>query len=228
MIEIKDCWLTDKCKKRLKDGKCPEFCIKLFKLNALFDNALMTDPQRKHVNLHLDADEKDRSAFEKLRSIELDIENFVLNGENIFIYSPICGNGKTAWSIRLMQAYFNKIWHKSDISCKGLFINVPRFFLELKNSISNENEYVNHIKKNVLDADIVIWDEVATKSLTVYEHEHLLYMINARIDAKKSNIYTSNLQPYDLNEKLGSRLYSRVINNSTVLEFKGSDKRGMN
>src|SRR5574344_1121260 len=41
----------------------------------------------------------------------------------LMVYSTNCGNGKTSWSLRLVQAYFNKIWPKASLTCKALFIN---------------------------------------------------------------------------------------------------------
>lgn len=223
MIETKDCWLKGSCK-----AKCdPTFCIKLFKLDNLYEQALISMHQRKHVNLRIDSDGSDKGAFIKLKSIETNIVDFVNNGENLYIHSSNYGNGKTSWSLRLVQAYFNNIWHKTDMRCRALFINVPRFLLTLKDNISHESDYIQHIKQNVLSADIVIWDEVGVKTLTEYEHENLLNLINTRLDDRKSNIYTSNLSAEELREKIGERLYSRIINSSTNIEFFGVDKRGL-
>lgn len=86
---------------------------------------------------------------------------------------------------------------------------------------------MDYINENVLEADLVVWDEVAIKNLSNYDHEHLLSMINVRLDQGKSNIYTSNLSKEDLYEKVGERLYSRIVNLSTVIELRGSDKRGI-
>ena len=126
------------------------------------------------------------------------------------------------------MSYIFHIWYKSDMSCRALFINVPWLFIALKDNISSPSEYIKHIKENVLTADIVVWDEIGTKAVTTFEHEHLLSLINARIDNNKTNIFTSNLSPIQLKESVGERLYSRVINLSDIIEFKGSDKRGIN
>lgn len=232
MILSNNCYLKPTCKK-FQSRRCDcensseFFCPKLFKIDYLYNESLMTDIQRKHFDLHLDADGTDEEAFGILKSIQDNIETFVNQGNNLYIHSCTTGNGKTAWAIRLLQTYFETVWYKSELGCKGLFINVPRFLLSLKDSISCKNDYVDHIKSSVLDADIVVWDEVGVKALTPFEHEHLLSLINARIDSNKSNIYTSNLQPQDLREKLGDRLYSRVVNYSTNIEFFGQDKRSL-
>ena len=230
MILSDQCYLRDRCKKFTKDSSCQtnaEFCIKLFKLNYLFDEALLTLNQRKYIQLYIDDDGTDRNEFTQLKQAENDIEAIIANGENFFIHSSTTGNGKTAWAIRLMQRHFYNIWYKTELKCRGLFINVPRFLLALKSDITTPDPYIAAIKANILDADIVVWDEIGTKSPSTFEHEYLLNYINARIDAGKSNIYTSNLGDQALKEVLGDRLYSRVVNNSHDIEFFGSDKRGL-
>lgn len=231
MITSKDCYLFEKCKKYVND-KChladDTFCIKLFKLNYLYDEAQLSPKQRIYIPLYIDADGTDREAFLKLKEIENSIEDFVNKGENLFLHSSTCGNGKTAWSLRLIQAYLNSIWYKCDLSCKVLFINVPRFLLALKDSITNQSDYIDHIKKHILDVDLVVWDELGIKNATQFEHEHLLNLINTRIDYNKSNVYTSNLNSDELKERLGERLHSRIVNLSTDIELFGKDKRGSN
>ena len=230
MILSNKCYITENCKK-FKNGNCDlnqeTFCSKLFKLDYLYNEALLSQNQRKRIPLHIDADGTDREQFLKLKEIENNIQLFVESGSNLYIHSCVCGNGKTAWSVRLLQSYLNNIWYKCDLNCKALFINVPRFLLSLKDNISEKNDYIAHIKKHVLDADLVVWDEIGVANLSKFEHEHLLNLINTRIDYNKSNIYTSNLGPEELKEKIGERLYSRVINLSTDIEFFGADKRGL-
>lgn len=224
MIEIKDCWMTDRCKKY---PDCPEPCMKLFKLNNLCDQALLTTQQRKYIPLRLDADGCDRDAFEQLKNIELNIQEFVSSGRNLFIHSASVGCGKTSWLLRLLNSYLGKIWPTSGLSCRGLFISVPRFFIALKESLSKQNDYIDHIRTNILEADLVIFDEVGTKALTTFEMEQLLSIISARIDAGKSNMYSSNLSCPEMQEALGDRLYSRIVNNSIDITLRGKDKRGL-
>ena len=230
MITANQCYIEEQCNKHIS-GKCShqeEFCIKLFKLNYLYEESLLSDKQRTFTPLFIDIDGTDKEEFRRLKEIERDIENFVKCGRNLYIHSSTCGNGKTEWSIRMIQSYFNSIWHKCDLNCKALFINVPRFLLALKDSLSTPSEYINHIKKHILEVDVVVWDELGIKNATQFEHENLLNLINTRIDFNKSNIYTSNLTPQELQERLGDRLYSRIVNLSEDIEFHGRDKRSMN
>lgn len=226
------CFLVNEC----NHCDCGKFCMRRYKLEHLYDNALITETQRKHIPLLLDDDNRDLEAFKKLAEFEKNIVSFVNEGKNLFIHSTQCGNGKTSWTLRLVQAYFNKIWIKSSTDkCRALFINVPRFLLALKDNISEKSDYIRHIKENVLDADIVVWDEVGTKDLTTFEHENVLNLINARLDAGKSNIYTSNTsliagqgQTSELQTSVGDRLFSRITQLSYCIALNGKDKRFLN
>lgn len=227
MILSNECWIKDSCKKYLNNECTEDFCMKLFKLDALYNMSQLSFEQRKHQNLLLDASRVDESAFTNLKDIQNNIEEFVTKGSNLYIYSKITGNGKTAWAVRLLQSYFNKIWYKTALECKGLFLSVPRYLLAIKDNISSFNEYADFVKNNILKADLVIWDDIGTKAATSFEHENMLSIIDNRMCCNKCNIFTSNVSPQGLRELAGDRLYSRIINYSTCLEFKGLDKRGI-
>lgn len=220
-VENKDCWLQENCSKI----DCDRFCMRRYKLNYLYERALISLTQRKHRVLLLDSDEIDLKEFIRLKNIEDNIQTFIQEGKNLYLFSSICGNGKTSWALRMIESYFNKIWITSPLTCKALFISVPRYLLAMKANISQKDAYFSYIQENVLNCDIVIWDDIATKSATSFEHEHLLSIIDYRISCGKSNIFTSNLANEYLTECLGDRLASRILNTSIQVELKGKDKR---
>lgn len=229
MLLSNECFSKDSCKKFLS-GSCPDeenFCTRLFKLESLYRQSCLTKDQYSRIELRIDSDNTDREEFTRLSQISKSIDSFVSDGSNLYIYSEVCGNGKTAWSVRLLQEYFNKIWWHSDLGCHGLFVNVPRFFLAIKNNISSTDEYAQHIKDNVLKADIVVWDDLATKGITEFENENLLSIIDSRMNSRKSNVFTSNISPGDLPDMIGQRLYSRIVNFSEIIHLRGKDKRNL-
>ena len=221
--ENKNCWLLDKC----NHVDCDSFCLKRFKLNYLFEEALIPLNRRLPIPLYLDKDGSDKEEFLLLKEFEQDIISFVNKGKNIYIHSIVYGNGKSSWALRLIQSYFNKIWPNCELRCKALFINVPQFLLAIKDNITNNNEYAEHIKENVYNADLVVWDDIGNKAITQFEADNLLAIIDSRMNKGKSNIYTSNLNDVEIHEALGDRLSSRIINSSYNIEFKGADKRGL-
>ena len=233
MILSDQCWLKDICKKYLnpeKDCECRNqnvFCLKLFKLDQLYTLSLLTEKQRARIPLYVDADGTDMEMFYYLSNIENEINQFVQQGKHLYIYSSKVGNGKTSWAIRLLQSYLNSIWYKCDIDCKVLFVSVPRFLLAVKDSFNNVNDYAEHIKKYVYTADIVVFDDIATKSATQFEHELLFGIIDSRIVNNKCNIYTSNLDYTGLVTSVGERIASRIFNTATTIQLNGVDKRAL-
>ena len=227
-----NCPFKDQCAK-YKRKNCVDnsFCVKLFKLESLFNNSLLPKNKWSRFSLYIDKDETDKEEFQELAYIEKTIKDFIQKGKNLYLYSSNCGNGKTSWAIRLLQSYFNQVWPEVDVnenSCKALFINLPNFFIQLKNSISKQVDYVTSIKENVLNCDLVIWDDVGTKAGTEFEMENFLSILDYRLCCGKSNIYTSNIVPQSLNQYLGERLCSRILHqNVQTICLNGQDKRGI-
>lgn len=215
------CYLYEQCNHK----DCDKFCLRKYKMDSLYSAALMSDSQKKHVTLRVDEDGTDLEQFKQLAEIEKNIISFINEGKNIYLHSAIPGNGKSSWSLRLAEAYFNKIWARTEVKCRVLFISVPRFLLAIKDNISAKSSYVEYIKENILDADLVIWDDLAAKVASEFEMSHLLSLIDNRLILGKSNIYTSNLNRQQLYAALGERLASRVANMSIDIELHGSDKR---
>ena len=220
-----DCYYYNSCKSRQCDeGGCVS-CMRQFKLDFLLDKSLLPEAQKYDIRLF--AEDIDEKSYNELGEIRKNIKSFVQGGNNLYIYSNIPGNGKTSWAIKLMKEYLYKIWPEAQMTCKVLFINVPKFLLALKANISKQSDYISYINEFVNDVDLIVWDDIGTKSATEFEHEHLLSIIDSRLIEGKSNIFTSNMNPERLLELVGERLTSRIVNPSIQIEFKGADKRGV-
>ena len=204
-----------------------DFCERKYRLDCLYNNSLLTAQQMAPKVLRVDSDKADLPAFKYLAQIEKSIDTFVENGNNLYIHSYTCGNGKTSWAIKLLKAYFQKIWSRSNFECQGLFISVPKYLLELKANISSHSDYAEFVNKHIIEADLVVWDDIAAKVGSEFELNNLLNLINTRIDLGKSNIFTSNLGRKELQTALGERLASRICNLSYEVIFNGADKRSL-
>ena len=203
-----------------------DFCMKKYRLDTLYNNSLIPDSEREIKKLYTDADGTDLAQFQQLAQLETTIVDFVNAGGNLYLHSYFCGNGKTSWALRLANSYIRKIWPKSNLECQVLYVKVTEYLQGLKNKISGiYNPEVDFITQNLLKADLVVWDDIATKGGTEFELTHLLNAINARMIEKKSNIFTSNLGKRELANALGERLASRICNTSIDIELNGADKR---
>lgn len=226
LIDSNICWLKNNCKQLHCNDE--NGCLILYKLNYLYTEANIPINLRYNIPLRTDIDGTDLEEFKQLKNIQDNILNFIQSGTQLLIHSANCGCGKTSWALRLVQTFFNRIWLRSELKCRALFIHVPSFLLALKDNITNKSEYIQHIKENVLDCDLVIWDDIGTKNSTSFESENLLSIIDSRIIAGKSNIFTSNLTDNELHDSLGDRLASRICNLGINIELHGGDKRGIN
>lgn len=195
-------------------------CIRYSEMRYLMDSsgipANRQHPQGLVAGIDIDK-------YYQLSAIKDDIVNFVNNGENLLICSKYTGNGKTSWALKLMLKYFDEIWAGNGFRVRGLFVNVPTLLLQLKNF---NNPISEEYKKQLMNADLVVWDEIASTSISNYDYGNLLMFIDHRIFSEKSNIFTSNATTQeDLEKSIGAKLTSRIWNCSEVIEFKGKDRR---
>lgn len=218
-MNIQSCWY-----KRICTEQCSENCIRYKLMYSLFKQSNL--PEALWNYKELICHEKDLQVYKKLQAKSDAILNFIEAGNNLYIYSENCGNGKTTWAIRLMYSYFDKIWHKSCFDCKALFVSVPKFLYNCKRSISQDVKGFEELCNLISEVDLVIWDDIGEMKASDYEHQILFQYIDDRISSKKSNIYTSNKNKEQLEDVLGVRLASRIYNCSECIEFLEEDKRG--
>ena len=124
-----------------------------------------------------------------------------------------------------MFKFFDCVWAGNGFKCRGVFIHVPTFLASLKNFSVSDPKF-DELKQNILDVDLVIWDDIGSVGLSQFDHSQLLSYIDTRVLNKRSNIFTGNIGESKIEECLGTRLASRVWNASTKIELKGKDKRG--
>lgn len=222
-FEKEKCWYKKTCKKHKCDADT--MCERHYKMSHLVHYATAEGKQCYTVELRPSIE--DHQAFIRLREIRHNIHEFVSTGKNLLIYSRNTGNGKTEWSKKLLYSWFDSIWPTTDFVCRGLFISMPKLVQAMKENISKPNEYYQYVNDNIVNADLVIWDEINYKDWTSFEQDFMLNIISQRLAIGKSNIYTTNYDLKTIEEKLGTRLASRIIGCSELIEFKGKDQRSI-
>lgn len=215
-----DCWYAKTCTKPTCHG-----CVRYEEMKALIDSSGIPKRYAKPTHLSVPANDVDFESYRKLGAIKSNVTKMVESGKNLLISSSGTGNGKTSWAIAIMLKYFDSIWLGNGLETRGLFISATTLLQALKdfdNPLSHE--YIDSIK----NADLVVWDDIAVKKLTEYEHTNLLMLLDYRISNEKSNIYTTNIDSdEDLAEKLGTRLASRVMRTAMRVRLQGKDRRGV-
>ena len=216
VLRKEDCWYKSVCTYE----PCTN-CIRYVEMKYLMEHSGLSKKRQKPIKLNGAYDQK---AFKLLDEIRLDIVNFVESGESLYLYSEHTGNGKTSWSIKLLLRYFDQIWAGNGFRQRGYFISVPAFLNQVKN-FSDERARQKLIK-TLSTVDLVVWDDIASTKLSDYDIQQLLVVVDQRIADGLANIYTGNITSRDkLEIALGDRLASRIWNTSTLVEFKGKDRR---
>ena len=204
---------------------CSVDCIRYAEMTYLINHSGLPNNLIKKTNLT--PDKVDLDAFLYLADIKDDIENFVQNGKNLYIYSTNTGNGKTTWLSKLLKSYFNKIWAGNGFRTRGYYIDLPTFFIELKEAINNPNEDLNELKEFLKTVELLCIDGISPITLSEFELNYLMYIVDYRINNGLSTIYGSNLDENGLLRFFGTRLKSRIFNNSKIIRFQGIDRRGL-
>lgn len=178
-------------------------------------------PVKKQKPIELIAG-SDYNEFMRLAEIKSDIDKFVSRGNQLYICSKETGNGKTSWAIKLLLKYFDTVWAGNGFCVRGYFQHVPTLFNTLKDFSKSHD-----VLKNTLEnADLIVWDDIASTKASDYDITQLLTILDGRITDGKSNIYTGNVTTKgELENAIGNRLASRVWNRSEIIEFRGKDRR---
>lgn len=211
-----DCWYINNC-----TDDCSK-CVVYPQMKWQFDNSGL--PKSKYKPIHLRPQQSDIRAFNKLADIREDIDEFVEQGKNLYICGRIPGNGKTSWAIKMLQTYFHYVAEGNIFNVKGMFVSVPDLLLKLKDF---NNSLDNAYKENLKSCDLLILDDIAVTGISQFDYLQLFTLIDSRMLAGKSIIFTSNVVDIkDLENIIGERLASRVFGNSIIVEIKGGDMRG--
>ena len=214
-----NCWYKDVCSNYHEE--CDKSCIRYSEMLFLVKNSGI--PQSRWMPDVLDAGKEDYDAFIRLAEIKDDIVSLTQKGYNLYITSEYTGNGKTSWAIKILLKYFNEVWAGNGFRVRGMFIHIPTLLLQLKNF---NNPLSEEYKRNILECDLVVWDEIAYSGLSGYDYSNLLMFLENRMLSGKANIFTSNR---DTKEKLdaivGSKLSSRIWQSSEIIHLEGRDRR---
>ena len=144
-------------------------------------------------------------------------EDFGLSSPSLILYGNT-GLGKTHLSLAIANKAFEKGFNVVYGSAHNLLSEIEKeHFGRLKTDDSPED--------NVLNADLLILDDLGAEFSTSFTVSMVYNIINTRILKGLPTIISTNLWYDEISDKYGNRVYSRIIGNYTPLEFAGRDVR---
>jgi DNA replication protein DnaC len=138
-----------------------------------------------------------------------------------------CGVGKTHLAVAVLKQI---IVEKHDT---GIFYDFRDLLREIQgsyNSVSQASEI--EIVRPVLDANVLVLDELGANKPTEWVRDTLAYIINYRYNERRITILTSNYVDSptvpgeeSLTDRIGARLRSRLYEMCKVIKMEGKDFR---
>jgi DNA replication protein DnaC len=136
-----------------------------------------------------------------------------------------CGVGKT----HLAVAALLEIIHSGKPG-RLVFSNFQDLIQEIHASFdSDQVPQKNELMRPLLEADLLVLDELGSQKPTQFVHDILYYVINTRYNEERTTIFTTNY--YDrtadakeetLEQRIGTRLRSRLAEMADRIEFTGA------
>jgi DNA replication protein DnaC len=143
------------------------------------------------------------------------------------LFLGTCGVGKTHLAVALLKQV---IIEKGD---GGIFYDFRDLLREIQaswNSVSQTSEL--EVLRPVLEARVLVLDELGANKPTDWVRETIAHIINCRYNDEKLTIFTSNYldKPVKqgeetLTDRIGTRLRSRLFEMCREVEIQGPDFR---
>jgi DNA replication protein DnaC len=145
-------------------------------------------------------------------------------GRGLLMIGP-CGSGKTHLAVAALVEIIN-----SGKPGRLLFSNFQDLIHEIQASFdSDEVPSKSEILRPLLEADLLVLDELGSQKPTTFVQDILYYVINTRYNSELTTIFTTNFtdtpaeaEKETLSQRVGARLRSRLYEMATLVSFNGA------
>jgi DNA replication protein DnaC len=104
--------------------------------------------------------------------------------------------------------------------------NMTNILRRMRDDFSREAYEREHIESRIIEQEgIVAIDDVGSEKISDWVRETFYYIVNERYNRMRPMIFTSNLSIDDLEERVGDRTASRIVEMCEIVELTGSDRR---
>ena len=148
-----------------------------------------------------------------VRAVEQNLDG----GRGLWIAGDV-GTGKTTLAMLVSKAAL-------DAGRSVAIYSLPRLLNLLRESMDSEQGMLDFMDR-LTAVDLLHLDDLGAENQTDWVLEQLYSMVNARYEAQRAIVATSNLMPDELTERLGPRTVSRLVEIcGDLIPLFGEDKR---
>lgn len=137
--------------------------------------------------------------------------------ENLLLLGEV-GRGKTFLACAIANA---AVAAKLSV----VYFTFSEFLDLLRLHKFGEDEDYRQGMQRLLEADLIVLDDLGAEKVTEFVAQELFNIINYRINTRKPIIVSTNLTPSKIEEAYGARIASRLIHGSRSLPLRGADVR---
>jgi len=207
---------------KVEDCSCRAIRLKIDRINRIYNNSGIDKLFRwKFFN---DFRVKDNKSASLAKNAAYDISvNFPNVAKGLYLWgSP--GTGKTLLSSILLTELIIRQ------AVPGKFMKISRsFFSRLKDSFNEKSLTYGKgqaIEREFAEIDILVIDDFGVQRDSAWEQETLYNLIDARYEAKRFTLFTSNNDPFhSLKDLSHGRILSRLKEMCRFIKLEGPDQR---
>ncbi len=182
--------------------------------------------------LHRDWDIKDLFGATNTEEIQAKVAKYLADpnvledGNNLYIYSPENGNGKSRIANYVLQQL-----HKPRLDAEGKVVIIDIAQVKFGEYLISRGQYTDDAladRRKVMTVPILLLDDVSPAFCSNNPHNdkrEITLLMSHRREDKHLTIITSNLVPSAFEKNFGMTAASKVLENFSFIEVKGEDVR---
>jgi DNA replication protein DnaC len=144
-------------------------------------------------------------------------EHFDSYETSLLIWGPF-GNGKSYLSAAITN----------ELRAKGkavVFITLSDLLARIRSTFQSDKESEQNVMYTLLQCDLLVLDDIGAEKPSDWVSDILFRIVDGRYRNEKPILYTSNLKPSELAERLGRRIYDRILESNVPIQVKASSYR---
>ncbi|HYU80283.1 MAG TPA: ATP-binding protein [Vicinamibacterales bacterium] len=178
---------------------------------------------RTELDMYQPDTDSQRVALKKARRF---VESFPVVERGLLFHGPY-GVGKTHLAVGILKEVIRKT------GAKAFFFETPELLRQVRHTYNSQVDQTEMgVLKPILDADILVLDDLGAEKTSEWVQETLGLVINSRYNTRRPTILTSNLHdpmdnadPNSFMFQIGARTRSRLLEMCEWVEISGADIR---
>jgi DNA replication protein DnaC len=140
------------------------------------------------------------------------------NGTSLVIWGDP-GNGKSHLAAAVAK----------ELKSRGktvVFQTVAALLERIRNTFNQNNrETEKSVLEALYDCDLLVLDDIGAEKFSDWVLDVIFRIVDSRYRQMKPILYTSNFKPVELKERVGPRVYDRIVETTISVENKASSYR---